>query len=122
MDSKNQKNLSQLVIEYQQSKNQLLLREIWKKSEGLVWGVIKFYNVFWFSPINLEDIVDDCRSFILVKSIDRYDPTKKTKFETFYTWWLKSHVQSRIGYYMRRQNIMLTPSIDEISIVIEEIF
>ena len=109
-----QKTLSQLAIEYQESKKQIILKEIHKRSEGLVWGVIKYYGIFWFPSIVLEDIMEDCRSFILTKSVDRYDPSKGTIFETYYTWWLRSHVLSRKLYYLRRQNIMLTPSIDDI--------
>lgn len=107
--------LTDLVLEYQQTKNQVVLKEIYEKTKKLVWGTIKYYGMFNYPPVVVEDIVDDCRSLVLIKAVDRYDCSRGAKFETFYVWWLRSHVLSRKGYYTRRQRIMLTPSIDEMA-------
>jgi DNA-directed RNA polymerase specialized sigma subunit len=103
-------DLSILVMNYRESGEEAILGEVYKRTKKLVWGVVNSYKMARYPLVVLEDIVEDCRSLVLLKSIERYDPTRGAKFETFYTWWLRSHVQAKKGWYIRRNNVMLVPN------------
>lgn len=104
--------LTELVVSYKETNNEVVIPEILRLSEGLIWGVFKYYKISNLPAPLQEDIAADCRSLILVKAIEAFKPDKQAKFSTFYTWRLKSHIRSRRGFYLRRRQLGKTLSLD----------
>jgi DNA-directed RNA polymerase sigma subunit (sigma70/sigma32) len=95
--------LTNLVMEYKENSNPLILLKIYNSTKRLVYGVFKYYDIIRSFPVHIQDdIEEDCRSFVLLKTIERFDSNKNTKFSTLYTWWLKSYVNAKKQWYLRR--------------------
>ena len=103
-----------LVIEYKDTNKEELLKDISIMSEGLIWKIMNFYGANNFAPIQQETIVDDCKSLILLRTIDAFDESRKAKFSTFYTWRLKSHIRSKKEFFMRRKAVLSAKSLDTV--------
>lgn len=104
--------LTELVVSYKETKNEVVIPEILKLSEGLIWGVFKYYKISNFPAPIQEEIAADCRSLVLIKTIEAFKLGKQAKFSTFYTWRLKSHIRSRRGFYLRRRQLGNAVSFD----------
>ena len=104
--------LTDLVKEYKLNNTEELLPLIDKLSRRLIYQQFKFYCVNYFPPVIREDIEDDCRTLILLRTISQFDPSRKVKFSTFYTWKLKSHIRSRKEFYLRRKKLVESKSLD----------
>lgn len=104
--------LTELVISYKETRNEVLVSEILKLSEGLIWGVFKYYKIENLPAPVQEDIAADCRSIILTKTMDAFNASRGAKFSTFYTWRLKSHVRAQKEIYLRRRNLRQALSLD----------
>ena len=104
--------LTELVVSYKETKNEVVIPEILRLSEGLIWGVFKYYKISNLPAPLQEDIAADCRSLILVKAMEAFKADKQAKFSTFYTWRLKSHIRSRRGFFLRRRELGKTVSFD----------
>lgn len=104
--------LTELVISYKETKDEVVIPEILRLSEGLIWGVFKYYKISNFPAPIQEDIAADCRSFVLAKTIEAFKTDKQAKFSTFYTWRLKSHIRAKRGFYLRRRQLGQTLSLD----------
>lgn len=102
--------MTSLVMEYRETQNPTTLMAVYNSTKPLVYAAIKYYGLLSWPLEILEDIEADCRTFVLVKSIDRFDITRGAKFTTYYFWWLRSHVRARKNFYSLRANILLTPS------------
>jgi hypothetical protein len=102
--------LTPLVLEYQKSHDQKIFKKIHKPTKKLVYGVIAYYGLLKWPSVVLEDLEEDCRSFVLVKCINTYDNTRGATFVTHYTWWCMSHIQAKRNYYMHRLHTLVTPS------------
>ena len=99
--------VTQLVLDYKAHPNSDLLKEIYDSTKRLVWAVMEYYNLIRTFPLTVqEDIVEDCRSFVLFKSIEKFDISKGANFGTHYTWWCKSHVRARRNYYRIRPDMI----------------
>lgn len=98
--------LTTLVIQYQDSPNDVAFFKIYNSTKRLVWQVIvNFGLIRW--PVNvLDDIEEDCRSFILIKALAKFDRTKSVKFSTYYTLWCMSQVRMRRNYYRIRPDMV----------------
>jgi hypothetical protein len=107
------KKLTELVKQYQESKDTRLLSKIRSLSSGLIGAVYRYYGMLHFPQTILEDITEDCQSLVLVKALEAYKPEKKAEFSTFYTWRVKGHVSARKNYLLRRAAVLLnTTSLD----------
>ena len=104
--------LTELVVSYKETKNEVVIPEILRLSEGLIWGVFKYYKISNFPAPIQEEIAADCRSLVLVKTIEAFNAEKQAKFSTFYTWRLKSHIRSKRGFFLRRRELNKTVSFD----------
>ena len=104
--------LTELVIHYKKIGDEKVVPEILKLSEGLIWGVFKYYKIGNFPAPIQEDIAADCRSIVLTRTIRAFDADKGAKFSTFLTWRLRSHIRSRKEFYLRRRHLGNTLSID----------
>ena len=104
--------LTELVLSYKETKNEVVIPEILRLSEGLIWGVFKYYKISNFPAPIQEDIAADCRSFVLAKTMEAFTPDKQAKFSTFYTWRLKSHIRAKRGFYLRRKELGRTVPFD----------
>jgi len=102
--------MTALVMEYRETQNQTTLLKIYNLTKPIVYGAMKYYKILVWPTEILEDIEADCRTFVLVKCIDRFDITRGAKFTTFYFWWLRSHVRMRRNFYDTRRNLLITPS------------
>ena len=104
--------LTELVIHYKKIGDEKVVPEILKLSEGLIWGVFKYYKIGNFPAPIQEDIAADCRSIVLTRTIRAFDADKGARFSTFYTWRLKSHIRSRKEYFLRRRHLGNTLSLE----------
>jgi len=111
--------LTETVMEYKNTTEDdffkgNLLKNILKMSEGLIYKVFNYYGVNHFAPLQQDEISADCRSLVLLKTIDAFDVSRKAKFSTFYTWRLKSHVRSKKEFFMRRKHLLQAQSLDKV--------
>lgn len=106
-------DVTEMVLQYKEKGDDKLLKEIHRQTKRLVWGVIKSKGMMNWPPILLEEIEEEARSKVLLMSIEKYDPERKAKFETLYTWWCRSYIGAKQRYYQRRANLVFTPSVDQ---------
>jgi len=112
METKKLDPLSSLVIDYQINPTSKKLKEICRLSHNLIYAVFRYYDIIKsFPSIILEEIEEECRTFILLRCIDSYVPNKNAKFSTFYTWRLKSRIRSQKHFYLRRMKLLQTVDI-----------
>lgn len=104
--------LTELVIVFKETRNEVVVADILRLSEGLIWGVFKYYKIENLPAPVQEEIASDCRSLVLTKTIEAFDLSRKAKFSTFYTWRLKSHIRAKKESYLRRRNIVQAVSLD----------
>ena len=107
-----QDKLTQLVLEYKQTRREAILTEILTLTEGLIYTIFSFYGVNNADPSIQEDIKADCVSTVLLRTIEAFDSEKGAKFSTFYVWRLKSHIRSRKEFYLRRKPVLQTQPLD----------
>lgn len=112
MRKKKSDSTSSLVVKYQKSKNKKLIPVIQKLTWRLPIKVMNHYGIKYFPPDIAEDILQECRTFVLFKALKKYD-LKKSNFSTFYFWKLKSHVRFRRRELLKRKNIIETYSIHD---------
>jgi DNA-directed RNA polymerase specialized sigma subunit len=98
------------VLEYQHTKNQLILKEIQKGVSKLIYGMIRKYGMLRYPNIIIEDIVENCRTTKLLAAIETYDSNRGAKFETHYSWYLRSECSWKKKYYLRRVSLEFTPN------------
>lgn len=98
------------VLEYQKTKNPRILKEIQSGVSHLIWSMIRKYGMANYPKIIIEDITENCRTYKLMASIDTYDPTRGAKWETHFSWYLRSECTWKKKYYLRRLNLEFTPS------------
>jgi len=108
-----QSEVTKLVLEYKETGDPRLYQEIRRRTKRLVWGVIRSYGMMDYPPLILEDVEDECRGYVLMITIDKYDVERKANFETLYTWWCRSYTRAKKGCYQRRANLVFTPSVDQ---------
>lgn len=100
------KELTEVVLEYKKKPTSKALEQILRLTEKLIFTVMRQYNMFTLFPETVtEDVFSDCQTFVLMKCLDTFDPTKKAAFSTHYTWWLKSHMNYKRDYHNRRQDL-----------------
>lgn len=105
-------NLTQMVLDYQETEDSRLLVNIIKESEGLIYPVIKYYHVDYFPKLIQEEIIENCKSIVLIRAIQDFKDTKHAKFSTYYTWKLKSHIRYKQQFYLNRKKINTNLSLD----------
>lgn len=98
--------LTEAVVRYKRRHNNQLMRFIQKESERLIYSVMKFYSMNYFPKLIQEEVIGDCKTFVLLKAIRTFNRKKNTKFSTYYVWKLKSHVHCRHLFYLRRKRIV----------------
>lgn len=106
--------VTQLVMEYKETGNAKLLTEIQMLTKDLVWDTVRYYGINNFNNVDMDEVLEDCKSWVLLRTIDKFDPYKGAKFTTHYTWWLSSHCGSKQRQYMRRRDIFETAPLDAI--------
>ena len=105
--------LTQMVLDYQITDDSKLLIDIIKESTGLIYSVIKYYRVDYFPKLIQEEIIENCKSIVLIRAIQDFKVTKHTKFSTYYTWKLKSHIRYKQQFYLNRKKINTKVSLDK---------
>lgn len=68
---------------------------------------------FVFNPIVREDTLDDITTIALVKALNGYDPTRKTKFMTYYYNKARSCTKVHAGKLHRRYKMINTVQLPE---------
>ena len=104
--------LTEAVITYKKIGDEKVVSEILKLSDGLIWKIFKQYKIENFPLYIQEEIIADCRSIVLTRTIKAFDVTKGAKFSSFFFWRLRSHVRSRKEYFLRRRHLGNTLSLD----------
>jgi hypothetical protein len=107
-----QDTLTQLVIEYKLTNRESLLLDIQRLTKKLIWKACYYYGVQNFKAIDIDDIEADCRTWVLLNTIAKFDPDRGVRFSTLYVWWLKSHVRNKAQQYLRRRDVIETAPID----------
>jgi len=97
--------LTKQVIYYKKIGDGKVITEIIKLSERLIYSICKYYRIEKFPKDIQEDIIEDCKSLVLSKTIKAFDETKKAKFSTFYRWRLMSFIRNRKEFYLRRREL-----------------
>lgn len=110
-----QDRLTQLVIQYKQTNQEKLLPEIQQLTKKLIWKACYYYGVQNFKAIDIDDIEADCRTWVLLNTIGKFDPERGVRFSTLYVWWLKSHVRNKAQQYLRRRDVIETAAIDSLT-------
>ena len=76
------KTNEQLIAEYQQTKNELIRQEIIMRYSYIVKMIAMQMRGLYLGFTEIEDVVNEC--FItLMAALDRFDPNKNVKFETY---------------------------------------
>ena len=83
-----------------------------KESEGLIWTVMKFYNMYYFPKLIQEEVVEDCKTIILLRAIEGFN-SSKGRFSTYYTWKLKSFIRYRQHFLLKRKKLVEHLSLDQ---------
>lgn len=109
--SKQSEELTQLVVDYLETKNPTTLQEIIRQSGGLIGTVLRYYGMQYFPVIDQEEVVMECKGRILLKALDGYQRSKGA-FSTYYTWKLKSFLRMKKEFLMRRANLIESASLD----------
>lgn len=104
--------LTQSVIDYKKRSNNQLLRTIMKKSEGLIYTVLKYYHIDYFPGIIQEELIEEGKSIVLLRAIGGFEPLKGCRFSTYYTWKLKSYIHGKQDYYLKRKKIVESKSLE----------
>ena len=108
--------LTTAVLEYQlrrkKVKKEEAFREIVDSSTGLIYMVMKYYYMDMFPKLIQEEIINECKSVILLKAVCSFDEERGTRFSTHYVWKLKSYIRSRKEFYKRRYKVVTAISLD----------
>jgi len=104
--------LTPLVLEFYQTKDNQVLAQLMKKSEGLIWTVMKYYYMEYFPGVIQEEIVDECKSIILLRALQGFNPDKG-RFSTYYTWKLKSYIRYKQQFFLNRKKLLEHSSLEQ---------
>jgi hypothetical protein len=104
--------LTNKVLEYQSTRSNEAFDTLANLSEGLIYGVAKFYHLEILPRAIQEEIINDCKSIILLKAVNSFDVIRGAKFSTHYVWRLKSHIRSKKEFYQRRYQLINALSLD----------
>ena len=95
--------LTKAVLQYKRRHNNQLIQFISDKSENLIYPVMQYYHMNYFSKLIQEDIVEECKTIVLLRAIKDFDKNKNTRFSTHYVWKLKSYIHGKQIFYLRRK-------------------
>jgi len=95
---------SKLILKYKRTKDEKIFAEIQKKVWGLPIRVMNKNRIINFSRELAIDILQDCRTLILLEAIKKFN-SRKSNFNTFYTFRLMSYVNSKARFFLRRVGI-----------------
>jgi hypothetical protein len=104
--------LTNKVLEYQSTRSNEAFDTLANLSEGLIYGVAKFYHLEILPRAIQEEIINDCKSIILLKAVNSFDVIRGAKFSTHYVWKLKSYIRSKKEFYQRRYQLINALSLD----------
>jgi len=104
--------LTPLVLKFQKTKSNSILESLMKKSEGLIWTVMRYYHMEYFPNIIQEEVVDECKSIILLRALEGFQPSRG-RFSTYYTWKLKSFIRYKQQFFLNRKKILEHSSLDQ---------
>lgn len=108
--------LTVAVLEYQlrrkRVKKEDAFREIIDLSTGLIYMVMKYYYMGMFPKLIQEEIINECKSIILLKAVSSFDEERGARFSTHYVWKLKSYIRSKKEFYKRRYKVVTAISLN----------
>jgi len=76
------------------------LKKFLKEVTPLVWHLT---NRYYFPYSEKIDIVDECLTVVLVKTLRKYNPKKGASFKTFYYWQVRSFLSNKYKYFHRKK-------------------
>lgn len=102
---KSEDKLTPLVLEFKDTNDNEIFSQLMKESEGLIWTVMKYYRMYYFPKLIQEEVVEDCKTIILLRAIGGFD-SNKGRFSTYYTWKLKSFIRYRQHFLLKRKKLV----------------
>jgi len=109
---KSEDKLTPFVLEFKETENGKVLNQLMKASEGLIWTVMKYYHMYYFPKLIQEEVVEDCKTIILLRAIEGFN-FNKGRFSTYYTWKLKSFIRYRQHFLLKRKKLVEHSSLDQ---------
>ena len=106
--------VTSLVVSYKRTKDQKTLKTILTKTDKLIKHIL---YINWIKSTcgeeYMNEIYDDCRTLIILKSIDRYQVSKRMQFSSYFCMWLHSYIRNKKEVYENRKMLYNTLSLDK---------
>lgn len=85
--------LTKAVVAYKRNESDELLNTILRETSGIIYKCVGLYNISAMAQTIRDEVIIDCKTFVLLKAIDDYDASKGTEFSTFLYWKLRHFLQ-----------------------------
>lgn len=106
-------NLDYLAKVYKKTKEDKILLEISKKTDKLLkYLLFKNWIKNNYGELQYEDLYSDCKTIILLRALNKYNPKKNMKFTSYYSLWLRSYIRAKKGVFERRKDFLTPLSMD----------